>query len=328
MELDLNVNEDVIYEVRGTDDPIDGDHVRFATKQEALEYAEQFDNATVYMLVLEYNEFGDVGELVDEIQIKGPEVTAEINNEDHVDSCMGDLPEEERFNVEDIEVVEESLTEDVEEETATTDEQPVAETPEDNAPEKLIATIKAVGINLRTLHRNLTGGNWFTIHELVGDWYDQLDELEDKIVENLISLGSFDVKIDTDAIIEPKEFTEEEVLQLIRGMFDSLMNLSTATRQTIELPTSVAPVFDELENFLQVEGKYKLDHYFGEVKPETDTQDNLVDNETPADTDADQEDESEEDDDMSDEEFIEALEVAIKDAHAKKELKEETDSEE
>lgn len=187
--------------------------------------------------------------------------------------------------------LEESLNEDVD----------TAEATVDDPAKKLIATIKATNINLRTLHRNLVGGNWFTIHELIGEWYEKLDELEDKIVENLISLGAADVKADTDAIIDPSELTEDAALQLVRDMFDKLMELSNATRQTVDLPTSVTPVFDELENFLQVEGKYKLDHYFDQTGKST------VTSEVEDDTQVEDETVVEEDNDMSDEELGEAL---------------------
>ena len=82
------------YEVRGTNDPIDGDHVRFNSKQEALNYADKFSGSTVYMLEYEFSDIDPYsgGTLTQEIQIRGPEVDAIVNDPNIPDSCAADNP--------------------------------------------------------------------------------------------------------------------------------------------------------------------------------------------------------------------------------------------
>ena len=129
--------------------------------------------------------------------------------------------------------------------------------------ENLILSLKATSVNLRTLHRNLESGDWFEIHELLGEYYDKIDEFEDSIVENLMSLGFKDVSLAKacDNIIEPKSFNEKEALTITKQMFDYILELSKIVRKEINLPSSVAPAFDELENYLQIESNYKIKKY-------------------------------------------------------------------
>ena len=129
--------------------------------------------------------------------------------------------------------------------------------------DNLILSLKATVVNLKTLHRNLKKGNWFEIHELLGDYYDKLDEFEDSIVENLMSLGFKDISLNNacDNIIEAKPFNEREALTITKQMFDYILELLKIVREEIKLPSSVAPAFDELENYLQIEGNYKIKNY-------------------------------------------------------------------
>ena len=98
---------------------------------------------------------------------------------------------------------------------------------------------------------------------MLGDYYDKIDEFEDSIVENLMSLGFKDVSLAKacDNIIEPKSFNEREALTITKQMFDYILELSKIVRKEINLPSSVAPAFDELENYLQIESNYKIRKY-------------------------------------------------------------------
>lgn len=123
-----------VYEVRGTNDPIDGDHVRFTTKGEAVNYKEsvkdKYPEAAVYMISYEFDdEDGNDGvfsipKKLHEIQVSGPEVDANLADPDVPNSCEGDacdfrLPKEDDgldddlVGADDIEDVEENLTEEV-----------------------------------------------------------------------------------------------------------------------------------------------------------------------------------------------------------------------
>lgn len=84
---------DYIYEVRGTNDPIDGDKVVFSNKQEALEYADGYKDAEVYIIELDIDDFNGIPTRVDEIQIRGPEVSANLADPSIPNSCDADNPD-------------------------------------------------------------------------------------------------------------------------------------------------------------------------------------------------------------------------------------------
>jgi len=89
-----------VYEVRGTNDPIDGDHVRFTTRAEAVEYknsvVDKYPEAAVYMISYEFDdEDGNDGvfsvpKKLHEIQVSGPEVDAALADPTVPNSCEGD----------------------------------------------------------------------------------------------------------------------------------------------------------------------------------------------------------------------------------------------
>ena len=84
---------DYIYEVRGTHDPIDGDRVVFTNKQEALDYADNYKEAEVYLVQLEVDDFNGVPTKTAEVQIRGPEVSVNLADETIPNSCDADNPD-------------------------------------------------------------------------------------------------------------------------------------------------------------------------------------------------------------------------------------------
>lgn len=81
---------DFIYEVRGTNDPVDGDRVVFTNREEAEDYASNFGNAEIYMVELAINDDNGIPTKVREFQIKGPEVNAIVNDPNIPNSCDAD----------------------------------------------------------------------------------------------------------------------------------------------------------------------------------------------------------------------------------------------
>lgn len=94
---------DYVYEVRGTADPIDGDKVRFKTKDEAMEYYEEKKDscpeAAVYIIEYEFDDFEgadnatSIPEQRDVVQIAGPDVKTIDTKDGFPDSCAGDNPD-------------------------------------------------------------------------------------------------------------------------------------------------------------------------------------------------------------------------------------------
>lgn len=134
-----------------------------------------------------------------------------------------------------------------------------------NAAHDIIIAIKNTVINLKTLHRNIKGQEeWFRAHELLDMYAYSLASYEDRVVEMLMSIGLPDVAIDGSDILQPEPYEGEEALKLAAGMLRYILSLSMQLRQQVELPTSVIPVFDELESFIQQEVEYKLSSFFNE----------------------------------------------------------------
>lgn len=91
---------DYVYEVRGTDDPIEGDKVRFRTKDEAMAYYEEskanHPNAAVYIVEYEFDDFEgadnmtSIPEQKTVVQIAGPDVETIDTPDGFPNSCAGD----------------------------------------------------------------------------------------------------------------------------------------------------------------------------------------------------------------------------------------------
>lgn len=130
--------------------------------------------------------------------------------------------------------------------------------------QRLIVFTKIAAINFKTLHRNLKGGNWFTIHEKLNEYYSMFDSFEDRLIENLMGLGIEDksIKDSIDLILEPKPFEEKEAMTIAKNiMLTELAELNN-TKYALEIPSKVASVFDEIENYLHLEADYKMFQYF------------------------------------------------------------------
>lgn len=132
--------------------------------------------------------------------------------------------------------------------------------------QEFIRLIKVSVINLKTLHRNLKSGGskWFQAHQILDNYTWMLSQAEDRIVENLIGLGIKDKSIKgSEDILEAKDYTEEEALDIVIGMFRDLLSLSMNVRERLKESTGgasdlLAPIFDEFENTLHLEANYKL----------------------------------------------------------------------
>lgn len=138
----------------------------------------------------------------------------------------------------------------------------------DAVAQELIRKLKVTDINLKTLHRNLTGGetNWYQMHDMLNQYHWRICDFEDMIVENLLGLGIKDKSIKgSEDILDCIPYTISEAFQLVKAMFDELLQLSSTLREVMELPTAVLPVFDNLEGFLHIETNYKITQALGGV---------------------------------------------------------------
>lgn len=84
---------DSFYEVRGTNDPIDGDRVRFKFYNEAKDYydsvVDRCPDATIYELLVKDKGYGEF-ELIGEYQVTGPEADNNLADKSIPNSCEAD----------------------------------------------------------------------------------------------------------------------------------------------------------------------------------------------------------------------------------------------
>lgn len=129
--------------------------------------------------------------------------------------------------------------------------------------ENIVGYLKVTGANIRTLHRHLIGGQWFENHERLGEYYEKIDEIEDAVCENLIALGMNDISI-SDAcemyvVLEIKTYTAGEAFGIVKQYFERLLDMFKRFKESAdELPDAVKSKFEEFEQWLFLESKYKL----------------------------------------------------------------------
>lgn len=126
----------------------------------------------------------------------------------------------------------------------------------------LISYLKIVRENLRTLHRHLQGGNWNEDHELLAEYYEKIDEIEDSIVETFLGLGYCDVSFAealTEFKLDPiRPYLALEAFARVRRYFERLIIFICRVKDNCELPAHVVSKFEEHEYYLFLESNYKL----------------------------------------------------------------------
>jgi len=131
-----------------------------------------------------------------------------------------------------------------------------------NAYERLCAFLKIVVENLLTLHHNLVGGNWFSDHERLGDYYDKLSDMADAVIERGLSLCYREPSI-AEAVLAfsgdvlPCESREAyDSFSLTREYFRSLAGMMEAAMK--DAPPDVQNKLQEWQYWLNLEADYKL----------------------------------------------------------------------
>ena len=114
--------------------------------------------------------------------------------------------------------------------------------------------------NIKILNHNLVGPNWFGDHELLGGWYEEVGEIEDDVIEIAMALGHKDMST-ADAVkycpaIEVKDYTNEEVFEVVKQHFEMLMKGFESLKD--EVPGDVYSKFEEYIYYLRKEVNYKI----------------------------------------------------------------------
>lgn len=134
--------------------------------------------------------------------------------------------------------------------------------------QKLLAYLKIAYHNLTTLHRNLVhDAGWFGNHEQLGDWYSQISDQLDDLVETGIALGFAEPSI-KDAVLafsgdviscDPRELPE--TLRIAQSILLQTADMMRSAESIV--PAAVANKLQEYEYHWNKEANYKIAHALG-----------------------------------------------------------------
>lgn len=131
-----------------------------------------------------------------------------------------------------------------------------------NEYEKLCAYLKIVYSNLFSLHHNLVGGNWYGDHEHLGDYYEKVGEILDKLVERGLSLGYKEPSISEAVMLFSKEVLpcqDREKEESFGCVFEAFRSAAIMMRTAEAIvPPDVQNKLQEWEYELNFEADYKI----------------------------------------------------------------------
>lgn len=126
---------------------------------------------------------------------------------------------------------------------------------------ELMGVLKVTYENLHVLHRNVEGENFEQIHELLSDYYEEIEDIKDDIIEISLSMG-YDEPSMSDSLQYCEEipttskFDEKEALEMVKTSFMKIHGLMETVKAS--LPSDVAAKFDEYQYYLRKEANYKI----------------------------------------------------------------------
>lgn len=130
-----------------------------------------------------------------------------------------------------------------------------------NAWQRLIAILKIVTENIRVLHRNLEGGEWFPVHEKLGEYYATIDDIADDLIEIGLGQGIPETTIQ-EAIKIYKPITADPrnaktSLTLVKGYFTDIVALMMEIADDIEEEYIADKLRTYVEQLIK-EAEYKM----------------------------------------------------------------------
>jgi hypothetical protein len=137
-----------------------------------------------------------------------------------------------------------------------------------NNYQAMTAFLKILYQNLGTLHHNIVGHNFFTIHPLLGEWYDEIGEMTDDLIERGIPIGNAEPSIKDAVLMYSNELLPVETKDCedsIRLAYDGfIMAVEKLTAAKDGAPVDVQNKIDEYIYYLRKEADYKMQHFLGE----------------------------------------------------------------
>ena len=126
--------------------------------------------------------------------------------------------------------------------------------------QRLMDMTKTISDNIRMIHRNLIGDNWFHTHELLGTWYEYIDTVQDDVIEIGIALGGVVEHNagfgDYPKVPVGKKYTEVEAFQYVYNFFNDLANAIVETED--EIPGYYYGQLESYCYYLKKEANFKI----------------------------------------------------------------------
>ena len=128
--------------------------------------------------------------------------------------------------------------------------------------ERLMSALKVYTHNLQVIHRNLIGDGWFSDHELIGSYYEELGEMMDDVIEIAMAFGEKEPSLAV-ALIDHESLSgfdmqNYEAFTHIQNIFHTLINRFEEVKETRDLPSDVISKFEEYQYWLRKEADYKI----------------------------------------------------------------------
>lgn len=139
-----------------------------------------------------------------------------------------------------------------------------------NPYQDLTSYLKIVYQNLGTLHHNLVGKSFFVIHPLLDEWYNEIGEMTDDLIERGIPLGFAEPSIKdavlayTNDLLSVENRECEDTIILAKDNFINIVEKMTIAKDG--LPVDVQNKIDEYIYYLRKEADYKMGQYLGGMK--------------------------------------------------------------
>jgi DNA-binding ferritin-like protein len=133
----------------------------------------------------------------------------------------------------------------------------------------LLAKLIACHHNLRILHWNVYGLDFDPVHQLLGDYYEQLSDFVDSVAElgmqvNISPLGLTEAVslLETDAgeheiLLGDDKFSSSSVFNAINRMFGSLIDQYDSVIEAKGLPSDIINKLEEQQQWFRLQRDYK-----------------------------------------------------------------------
>lgn len=130
-----------------------------------------------------------------------------------------------------------------------------------NAWQSLIGMLKVYTENIKVLHHNLVGKEWFATHEKLSEYYEMLDSINDDLIEIGISQGVQEITIKeaivNHAVLEVAPRGKKESYGIVKNYFEDIEKLMALIAKAVDEQY----IGDKLRTYqekLSKESKYKL----------------------------------------------------------------------